>query len=290
MKVFKIRYSFLLLLLVFFSFSTCAQKNSNSVNVVEIETLKKGDFTHSSFKSISRGEVNFNVYLPSDWSQNNASKYPLIILLHGQGENEYTFLNAFPSSSLNNWIKNNQIPEFVIVSLSGEANTNDMQWFFDENVTMITSEFDGELRKYCNQMFNTSMESSKISVIGHSRGATGALNFATKYPSKFASVVSSAFVSDYFVERLIQATDQNLNEILKSNIKINMFIGSEDQFALNHNRQGSKIISSYFEEKNIPHIFKTIEGKSHTLSDLWEYPTNLNYLKFCAKTWNSNVN
>lgn len=213
MKILKLN----LLLLLF----TCSLNNSYSQNNISNSTaetsflkLKPGDYTHSSFRSKVRGNVDFNVYLPPNWSKENSSKYPLIILLHGQSENENTFIDAFPSDSLNSWIYNKSIPDVVLIALRGGDDTNNMQWYSDSNEKMITSNEDGELRKYCHKTFNTSIKSAQISVIGHSRGATGALNFALNFPTKFNSVVSSAFVSDYAIGRLKKAVKKTAKALL----------------------------------------------------------------------------
>lgn len=251
-----------------------------------VTTFKTGTYTHASFQSKERGKVAFNVYLPPNWSKDSPKEYPLMILLHGQGEDEFTFLHALPDSSLNQWTEEGLLPKnIVLVALRGGESTNEMQWYSDPNEAMITSAAPEELRAYCHQNFHTSMESSKISVLGHSRGATGALNFALYFPDKFASVVSSAFVSDYAIERLKQASTQNLDAILKYRPAIYMLIGSKDQYVLNNNRKGSPIMSAFFESKGIKHDFKVIDNKSHRLSELWAYPTNLNCLQFCIASW-----
>jgi len=277
--------SYLKLLLVYFSlFLSCTNHTEKQKKSTPI--FKKGTYTHASFQSKERGKVAFNVYLPPNWSKENTKEYPLMILLHGQGEDEFTFLNALPTSNLNDWISKKILPKhFVLIALRGGENTNEMQWYSNPNEAMMTSTAPKELRAYCHQNFHTSMEASKISVLGHSRGATGALNFALYFPNKFASVVSSAFVSDYAIERLKQATTQNLEAILAHKTPIYMLIGSKDQYVLNNNRKGSPTISTFFESKGILHQFKIIKNKSHRLAELWEHPTNLECLKFCVASW-----
>jgi len=234
--------------------------------------------------------VDFNVYLPPNWSPDNPIKYPLIILLHGQGENESSFPNAISVDSLNYWINQNILPELVLISLRGGEDTNEMQWYSSANIKMITRQGEGELRSYCNKLFNTTMKNSQISLIGHSRGATGALNFALRFPNSFASVISSAFVSDYALDRLKKAANSNLEEIVKSNIKIKMLIGTEDQFVLKMKREGSYILSDFFKEKGIKHDFEILQGKRHNLHEIWDPINSKTYLKFCAKSWDLNSN
>ncbi|MER3316689.1 MAG: alpha/beta hydrolase-fold protein [Allomuricauda sp.] len=247
--------------------------------------LKTGVYTHASFISKSRGNVDFNVYLPPTWSKDNSSEYPLIIFLHGQNGSEYSFIDALSADSLNHWVKTESIPEMVVIALRGGENTRDMQWYSDENVNMITSEADDELRKYCNKKFNTTMDSSKISIIGHSRGATGALNFAINYPYKFSSIVSLSYVSDYTIDRLKESVTKNRESIINSSIGIQMYIGNKDRFILEADRRGSWIISSYLKENGIVTVLKTLEGKTHDLAELFEYPYGLDYFLFCSKMW-----
>ena len=67
-----------------------------------------------------------------------------------------------------------------------------------------------------------------------------------------------------------------------------MWIGSKDRFVLKGNRKGSSIISSYLKEKGITNELKTIEGKTHSMFELFENPNNFNYFKFCTKMWKNN--
>lgn len=272
MKLFHIPF----ILILFYTTNLFAQTNT---------PFSKGDYTHSSFQSTSRGKVDFNVYLPSNWSKESTQKYPLIILLHGQYEDEFRFLSALPAYKLNNWIDKKEIPNTVIIALRGAENTSNMQWFTKANETMITSDKEGELREYCARHFNTTKNSNKISLIGHSRGATGALNFALHFPDKFAAVVASAFVSDYAMTKLKNGAINNQQKIIKSGIKIKMILGTRDDYVEAYNRKGSPTMSALLKKKGIDHELEMIKDKSHSLPHLWESPTDLKCLKFCTEAW-----
>ncbi|WP_052592144.1 esterase family protein [Aureispira sp. CCB-QB1] len=291
MKIFPSLLIHLLVLICSTFILSCSNDNDiQSKKILPQSAIKfeTGNYTHGSFKSKERGHVDFNVYLPPNWSKDNTEEYGLMILLHGQGEDEFTFLGALPASSLNHWIKQQFISDnFVLIAVRGGTNTNKMQWYSNSNEAMITSLDAQELRRYCHRNFHTSLNPSKISVLGHSRGATGALNFALYFPNQFASVVSSAFVSDYAVERLQQAANQNLEVLLQRKVPIYMLIGENDQYVLNNKRKGSPNMSTFFHSKGIEHQFKVVPKKSHRLAELWEYPTNINCLKFCLESWQS---
>ena len=269
-------------ILIFFVLSCTT---GGKVQELETGNLIGGKYYHSSLQSANRGTVSYNVYLPPNWSADSHEKYPLVLLLHGQFGDEHSFLDVFPQSDLNTWIDDGVIPEMVIIGLNGGYPKNDMQWYYTENDNMISSLEKGELRQYCASHFNTTLESSKISIIGHSRGATGAMYFAMKYPSRFASVLSVSFVSDYMIERLKKIIHENLGNIHQSEIEIDMIIGSEDEFVLQNGRSGSVQMSEFLKENNISHHFEILNGKKHGSSSILEYPTNLNCLSFIANSW-----
>lgn len=276
----------LFIFLLFFIQTSCLRESISKVPEVTNFTARKGLYTHSSFQSKSRGEVDFNVYLPENWDKDNPREYPLIILLHGQGEDEHSFPDAILSDSLNSWIAQNLLPGFVLIALRGGENTKEMQWYSRGNQKMITCQKEGELRSYCSSMFNTSMDGGKISVIGHSRGACGALNFALNFPDDFSSIISSAFVSDYYLSKLEKTANANLDKIKDSHIQIKMLIGTQDQFVLEMDRQGSYLLNEHFKKIGFNHDFEILQDKRHKLSEIWEPASSLEYLKFCTGSWN----
>lgn len=274
------RFSLLLLILLVISCDNflIVEEVSHKNNIDSQEAA----YTHGSFNSIQRGKVDFNVYLPPNWSPDQT--YPLVLLLHGQGEDEYTFLKGIPADSLNHWITEKALPPMVLVALRGGKNTNEMQWYTDANEAMITSTELGELRHFCKMNFSTSMKSSQMAVIGHSRGATGALNFATYFPDKFAAVFSSAFVSDYAVERLQIGVNKNIDALKNNQPLIKLIIGTADQYVQNNQRKGTPTISAFFTEKGIKHEVEVVPNASHRLAELW-LPNACSYLKFCSQNW-----
>jgi len=280
-------YSFLIIIfLLSFIHASCSRESISKVPEIKKFSAQKGTYTHSTFQSKNRGGVDFNVYLPPNWDKKNPAKYPLIILLHGQGEDENSFPNAISSDSLNSWISHKILPSLVLIALRGGDNTEEMQWYSKANQKMITGTGDDELKSYCSSMFNTSMDGSKISVIGHSRGATGALYFALKFPNDFSSIISSAYVSDYILRKLIKTANANLDKIRASNIQIKMLIGTQDQYVLEMDRQGSYLLSKHFNKIGINHDLEVLHNKRHNLSEIWEPVNSMGYLKFCVRSWN----
>ena len=115
----------IIILLTLF-YTSCLERSQSRAPEINNYSTRKGTYTHSSFQSKSRGGVDFNVYLPPNWTVDNPVKYPLIILLHGQGESENSFPNAISADSLNFWINQNILPELILISLRGGEDTREI--------------------------------------------------------------------------------------------------------------------------------------------------------------------
>lgn len=277
--VFCLMGALLLLLL-----TTCSQKTTYSSKNRRLKELR-GRYHSSSFQSRARGLVHYSVYLPPKWSQNYKKGYPLLILLHGQGRTEKYMPTIYRAEALNSWINQKKLPEMVVISLRGSNNPNEIQWYTKENMKLIVDMHENELIRYCQERFQTSVEGSKISIIGHSRGATGALNFALTNPDRFASILSYAFVSDYALDRLKEAAINNLEQIKSSGIKMKLVIGTEDEFYLNRERNATHEISKFFDSNKIEYLLEVLEGENHQGKQAFQGESLLHIISFCSASW-----
>ncbi|MFC1574487.1 alpha/beta hydrolase [Gemmatimonadota bacterium] len=250
-----------------------------------------GAYNFSSFVSGARGRVFYSVYLPLGWTSEGSEAYPLIFYLHGQGGNEGIFPREVPESQLNRWISWGLVPPFVVVALRAAHPIDTDQWYDPENVTLLTSEGSDELRAFCWNTFRAGGDSRHTSVHGQSRGASGALYFALNHWDKFASAVANAFVSDYALSDHKQAATLNRDAIVESGILLRMTIGSEDEFAREHERIGSFLLDAHLTTLGIPHEFEVLPGVGHGLSPQWFFVrpdgklNGLHELQLHARAW-----
>jgi pimeloyl-ACP methyl ester carboxylesterase len=90
---------------------------------------------------------------------------------------------------------------FVIVEVTFAVIEGDPEhWSSKRNEAFLTSDETGELRSYCQEHLKAGPGPDAISIQGFSFGARGVLHHALRFPDRFASAVSSAFVSDYALE------------------------------------------------------------------------------------------
>jgi enterochelin esterase-like enzyme len=255
---------------------------------------RDGLYTVSHFQSGARGKVYFSVYLPPGWSPHATESYPLIVFLHGQSGNERSFTSRISVSELNQWINQGLVPPFVLVAPRGSDVPSTVQWYYPDNVTLLTSEVADELRAFAWETFRAGGSPEKISVHGHSRGASGALYFALNHWDRFSSAVANAFVSDYVLDDRREAASRNRSAIIDSGILIRMSIGTEDSYVIDLHRIGSQALHQHMDTLGIAHEYEVLPGVSHGLDPIWHFqrsdgvPNGLHELQLHARAWTGN--
>ncbi len=272
--------------------ASCSPDSSGPSTLEEPEFAgRDGQYTVSSFQSGARGRVFFSVYLPPGWSAEGTETYPLIFFLHGQHGDQYSFTKSVPVSELNRWINEGLVPPFVLVAPKGSDLPGAVQWYYPNNVALLTSDAVNELRAFSFESFRAGGTPERTSVHGHSRGASGALYFALNHWDKFASAVANAFVSDYVLDEMRADATRNRDAIVESGIPLRMTIGTEDSFSRDEGRVGSPLLHEHMDSLGIPHEYQLLPGVSHGLSSIWTFqrsvdlPNGLYELQFHAAAW-----
>lgn len=220
--------------------------------------------------NIYRGDVNLEVYLPPKWKK-EGSTYPVIFFLHGALGNEKGFFNNVEYEQLNNWIKQGELPPFVLISAASHYVAGvEQQWSSIPNESFLTSRANTELRAFSLKHFHAGdmgRDTRKTSIHGHSRGALSALHYGLKFPTLFTSAIANAFVTDHALEEEQQNALQYKNTIIASDIKIRLSVGDKDAFE-NH-RKTSSLMHSYLDSIGIPHEYELLNKTNHTFHSLW---------------------
>lgn len=257
----------------------------------------KGKYVRSTFQSNAKGEVHFVAYLPPGWKSNDTTEYPLLIYLYGQGGNEYSFARVVRHQQLDHWINNGDVMPFVLITVRGaeiiEGKSWDkqkIQWYTRDNETMLISEEEGELRDFCRKTFRAGMTTDQIALEGHSRGATGTLYYALKYPEKFCSYLANCYVSDYTLSTLKNSARRNKRKLIENDVPLRMEIGTADFFEFHYGRRGTHIMHDYLTSLKIPHEYDTISGANHHYYYIWYHKRDgvdngLTHLKFHERAW-----
>lgn len=292
--IFSLKVAFIIAL--YFGAKTFFAKNKiHYVDDFKNLSLDEGKFFHSSLESPSKGNIPFCVYLPPDWKSNDTMTYPLLIFLYGQGGDEFSFSNDIPAQQLNQWIKEKTITPFVLFCFLGNKNPEAIQWFDSDNENFLISDARSELKDFCRKNFRAGMTNQQIALEGQSRGASGVLHYAFKYPNHFSSFISNAFVSDYTLNNLKSLVRENKVDLMNDNFRLRIEIGDKDSFAKNYDRKGSKLIHEYLMDQNIAHEYEMISDCDHWYRDFWNHYreeekmlNGLFHLKYHEVAWNKN--
>jgi len=216
----------------------------------------------------------------------------LLVYLGGRPGDPSVLEAAFPADSLNGWIESGEVPPFVIVEVTFAVIEGDPEhWSSKRNEAFLTSEANGELRSYCREHLKAGPGPDAISIQGFSFGARGVLHHALRFPDRFASAISTAFVSDYALEEEQAIALENRDAILESGILIRLTIGSEDEWVTGRGRRASYLIHEFLDAQGIPHEFELLPGVGHDVyeSSFHKRPEGgligLEELRFHAAAW-----
>jgi enterochelin esterase-like enzyme len=128
------------------------------------------------------------VYLPPGYNRSDPdTKYPVVYMLHGYGDDESTFVNALIPQMADDLIRRGEIDPMVIVfPYSGLGGTS----FYADNPYLgaYGSYIPAVVMPYIAANYNVDPTLAGIS--GHSMGGYGAMAIALQYPTAFRSVAS----------------------------------------------------------------------------------------------------
>jgi len=255
-------------------------------------SLAAGEINETQIETADRGTVQMEVYLPPDWDTEFEEGYPLIFYLHGQNGNDHSFFSNVNYKQLNDYINEEEITPFVLVSVASyQIKGIQQQWSTSPNEKLFASEDDNSLRAFCKKHFNAGILPGTVSIHGQSMGARGALHYGFKYPHLFASAVANAFVSDYALQEEQLNAEENKEKIIENGTKIRIVIGTNDYFYIRFGRVASFVMNEFLTSLEIPHEFEVIPGAKHFLDSIWNstnesgIKNGLYELKFHASAW-----
>lgn len=183
----------LLILLLFVSVIVSAQVSRGTV---------KESLTLDS--KILGKQVKYTIYLPFDY-ETSERYYPVTYLLHGLGDNDMGWLQFGEVNMIaDQGIANRDFPSMIIAMPDGGVSfyVNN----FDNSVR-YEDFFIQEFMPFIEKTYRIRAEKRYRAIAGLSMGGFGTLNFAFKYPEKFAACV--AFSAALFSEESMMATTEN---------------------------------------------------------------------------------
>jgi enterochelin esterase-like enzyme len=140
----------------------------------------------ASYTSLAlHSEGSFLVYLPPGYGSTDR-RYPVLYLLHGNGQSDRSFLEIGLQASLDRLISTHSIPPLIAVMIQGGAGMNNWR---DHGLRRYES-YVLEVQKLADRTLLTVADRSGRAIAGYSMGGYGAANIALGHPERFAVLES----------------------------------------------------------------------------------------------------
>jgi len=125
------------------------------------------------FTVVRKTTINYLLYLPSGYEQDNQKKFPLLIFLHGSGERGDS-LPLVKKNGPPSFIENR--PDFPFITVSPQCPKG--TWWVIEDLQAMLEQLKLDYRIDTNRMYLT----------GLSMGGFGTWAWASKFPKQFAAI------------------------------------------------------------------------------------------------------
>jgi len=143
-------------------------------------TLSAEVISGLQFHTSEKADINYILYIPSDYGENSAQEWPVLIYLHGMDRvntSVEVLENDYPLNALDN---QDDFP-FIVVAPQG---TGEYEfWATDEMVNSIMTLLD-EIES------TLSIDRNRIYLTGGSAGGNGTWSIGVRHPERFAALVS----------------------------------------------------------------------------------------------------
>jgi len=131
------------------------------------------------------GEGSFLMYLPPGYAS-ATTRYPVVYLLHGDGQTDGSFLQIGVQSTLDRLIAQHTIPPMIAVMIQGGPGSNNWLNLGDTRYEAYVL----EVQRLVDRMLPTIPDRGARAIAGYSMGGYGAMRIALTHPTDFSAVES----------------------------------------------------------------------------------------------------
>lgn len=250
------------------------------MNYINLPTELPENMTHKTFYShILNHEIGYNIYLPSDYFEND-ERYPALYHIHGWQGNESS--EIWP---LEKAYRNRRAITVFINAVSSEEE------YFDA-LLQIEAILMKELIPHIDSQYRTDVTAENRMLSGFSMGGNMAFYYAVKYPEMFGSVTPYAGTYHHLYHKGSQTVgaasekafdlyhdmikekryleENNILWLIRQNaekirgkLKIEIHIGTADLLICDN-----EILHLYLNSLSIPHEYRKFEGIGHELDKI----------------------
>jgi len=238
-------------------------------------------FEYASFESAAlERRMNYSVYLPPGWD--SVKKLPLVVFLHGGGDDEECFDDFESFREIDQWIEKGMLDPFILAVPDGElgfwANWYDGTQRYEDYVIE-------DVIPHIRKNYPVLKDRESTHLMGISMGGAGALYMSVNRPEVFASasVISAPvyntdqvleFLQGFFwkhfanVQRIFgppereRVEQQNIYNRVKSaadlgGVRLLVAAGTQDRPGI---FESTRVFHRHMKERKIPHRYMVFKG------------------------------
>jgi enterochelin esterase-like enzyme len=217
------------------------------------QNVPHGTVHQHTYVSSSLGRAReVTVYTPPGYEQSGDTTFPLLVLQHGSGDNNRTWIEHGKAHwMIDNLIAQKKAQPLVVVMIDGHP-LGEFNWRDSGSRDKAYAAFEKDLMESAlpevEKIYRVKKESSHRAIAGLSMGGAHALSVGLKHTDRFSVIgaFSAAPPPDFFIEAAL-AAPQTTNERLK---RLWIAIGEKD-FLIPENRTLIKLLK----EKGIKHEY-----------------------------------
>lgn len=162
--------------------------------LTEFTDVPHGTIHRMIYPSVSVGHSRpVMIYTPPGYDSSNADKYPLVLLLHGYGDNEIAWTDGGRAHNIaDNLIAAGRIEPVVIVMPDGHPEPLDIRNrpknYFEVNQELLERDITRDLLPFVEHHYHVRTDAAGRSIVGLSMGGGHALDTGLRHTDMFSSI------------------------------------------------------------------------------------------------------
>ncbi len=229
----------------------------------ELQNVPHGVVHHHIYSSESAdAQRGVYVYTPPGYKPDATDRYPLVLLLHGYGDDESAWIEVGRANLIaDNLLAQKKIQPMIIAMPYGHPLPIELRTRFDDysarNLVLMEKDVLQDLLPYLHQCYRIADDPQQSAIVGLSMGGGQSLTIGLKHLDQFAWVggFSSAAPQG---DELDQQFPQLLTDVAETNRRLKLLwigVGEED-FLLERNQK----FIVWLGDKGIEHVYEQTDG------------------------------
>lgn len=230
------------------------------------------------------GEVSYHIYLPPQYDEQPARRFPVVYWLHGLGGNQRGGTGTF-GTCVDQAIREGALPPAIVVFVNGMVSSFYCDWA--DGKRPMESVIIKDLIPHIDQTYRTIAKREGRAIEGYSMGGFGAGHLGFKYPELFGTVVVDAgaligemalngpnispifeggfgrSMEKFMAEHPTTLATKNADQI-RGKQRIRIGCGGDDNL-LARNRELHEVLNKL----NIEHQYEVVEGVAHNAAEYY---------------------